>query len=108
MAKLKKLANSKFGGKGESPGFLGMFFAGVLGGMAAMALVGLICVTMFVVGFYLIKTYNKKGTKTFEDLQPMQILGIVLCLLACLPFIQYFFIGLLANAGGAVFDSLME
>jgi hypothetical protein len=111
MAKLKKLANSKFGGKGESPGFFGMFFAffaGVLGGMAAMALVGLICVTLFIVGFYLIKTYNKKGTKTFEDLQPMQILGIVLCLLSILPFIQYFFMGLLANAGGAVFDSLME
>jgi hypothetical protein len=108
MAKLKKLGNSKFGGKNESPGFFGMFFAGVLGGMAAMALVGLICIAFFVLGFYLIKKYNKPGTKTFEDLQPMQIVGIVLCILACLPFIQYFFMGLLANAGGAAFDSLME
>ena len=105
---MKKLGNSKFGGKNESPGFFGMFFAGVLGGMAAMAVVGLICVTLFVLGFYLIKKFNKKGTKTFEDLQPMQIVGIVLCLLACLPFIQYFFMGLLGSAGGAAFDSLME
>jgi hypothetical protein len=107
MARMKKLGNSKYGGKGN-PGFFGMVFSGVLGGMAAMALIGLICVSLFVLGFYLIKKYNKPGTKTFEDLQPMQILGIVLCLLACLPFIQYFFMGLLANAGGAAFDSLME
>ena len=107
MAK-RKLGSSKYGGKNESPSFFGMFFAGVLGGMAAMALVGLICITLFVLGFYLIKKFNKPGTKTFEDLQPMQIVGIVLCLLACLPFIQYFFMGLLGSAGGAAFDSLTE
>jgi predicted lipid-binding transport protein (Tim44 family) len=110
---LKKLGHSKIGKGGAKnssagPGFFGMVFAGVLGGMAAMALIGLICISLFALGFYLIKAYNKPGTKTFEQLQPMQIVGIVLCILACLPFIQYFFMGLLSSAGGAAFDSLTE
>lgn len=103
MAKIKKLASSKFGGS-----MFATFFEGVLGGMAAMALVGLICITLFAVGFYLIKHYNKPGTKLFEDLQPMQILGIVLCLISLLPFIQYFFMGFLLDAGGATFSEMFE
>jgi hypothetical protein len=83
-------------------------FGGVLGGLGAMALVGLVCITLFGIGYYLITTYNKPGTKLFQDIQPMQYVGIVLCGLACLPFIQYFFLGFLANAGGAAFDSMFE
>ena len=98
MAKRKNLGGSVFG----------TVFEGVLGGMAAVAAVGLVCITLFMVGFYLIKHYNKPGTKLFEDLQTMQIVGIVLCLLACLPFIQYFFLGFLANAGEAAFSGLSE
>jgi hypothetical protein len=81
-------------------------FQGVLGGIAAIALVGVICITFFALGYYLIVTYNKKGTKLFEDIQPMQYLGILLCFIGCLPFIQYFFFGLLSDAGGAAFSSL--
>ena len=81
-------------------------FSGVLGGMASIALVGLICLTFFGLGYYLIVTYNKKGTKLFEDIQPMQYLGILLCFIGCLPFIQYFFFGFLSSAGGAVFDQM--
>jgi hypothetical protein len=81
-------------------------FSGVLGAMASMALVGLICLTFFGLGYYLIVTYNKKGTKLFEDIQPMQYLGILLCFIGCLPFIQYFFFGFLSNAGGAVFEQM--
>jgi hypothetical protein len=83
-------------------------FSGVLGGFAAMALVGFTCFVLFAVGYYLIVTYNKPGTKLFKEIQPMQYLGMVLCFIALLPFLQYFFMGLLFNAGGAVFDSLME
>jgi hypothetical protein len=103
MAKIKKLGNSRVGG-----GVFANVFEGVIGGMAAMAVVGLACITLFAIGFYLIKHYNKPGTKLFQDLQPMQILGIVLCFLACLPFIQYFFLGFLADAGGAAFSGLMD
>ena len=80
----------------------------VLGGFAAVALVGLLCITLFGIGYYLIVTYNKPGTKLLKELQPMQYVGIVLCVLACLPFIQYFFLGFLASAGESVFSSMFE
>ena len=83
-------------------------FAGVAGAFSVIILIGLICVILFGTGWYLIVKYNKKGTKYFEDIQPMQYVGIVLCVLACLPFIQYFFMGLLFNAGGAVFDGMFN
>jgi hypothetical protein len=83
-------------------------FGGVLGGLAAMALVGFICVTLFAIGYYLIVTYNKPGTKLLKEIQPMQYLGIFICFLACLPFIQYFFLGFLADAGGAAFSNMFE
>ena len=83
-------------------------FGGVLGGLGAMALVGLVCITLFGIGYYLITAYNKPGTKLFKEIQPMQYVGIVLCFLACLPFIQYFFLGFLADAGGAAFSSMFE
>ena len=73
-----------------------------------MAAVGLACVTLFAIGYYLIVTYNKKDTKLFKEIQPMQYVGIVLCVLACLPFIQYFFMGFLFNAGESVFSNMFE
>lgn len=76
--------------------------------MAAMATVGLICITLFGIGYYLIVTYNKPGTKLLKELQPMQYVGIVLCVLGCLPFIQYFFFGMLATVGEGVAGDLME
>ena len=85
-----------------------MVFAGVLGGIAAMAAVGLVCIVLFGIGYWLIVKYNKPNTKYFQDIQPMQYVGIVLCILACIPFIQYFFFGFLSSAGGAAFDGLFE
>jgi len=83
-------------------------FGVVLGGLAAMATIGIFCITLFGVGYYLIVTYNKPGTKLLKEIQPLQYLGIFLCILACLPFIQYFFLGFLSSAGGAAFDSMFE
>ena len=94
MVKKQSLSNSLFGG--------------ILVGVGAIAFIGLICVTLFGVGYYLIVTYNKPGTKLFKDIQPMQYLGIFLCFLAVLPFIQYFFLGFLAEAGSSVFESMFE
>jgi hypothetical protein len=53
-------------------------------------------------------TYNKPGTKLFKELQPMQYVGIFLCALACLPFIQYFFLGFLAEGGSTLFSNMFE
>ena len=64
-------------------------FNGVMGGFAAMAAIGFAALTLFVLGYYLIVAYNKPRTKLFNELQPMQYVGIILCLIACFPFIQY-------------------
>jgi len=108
MAKSKSLTYSRRSKSSESSSIFSLVFGGVLGGFAAVAAVGLICVTLFAIGYYFIVTYNKKGTKLFKEIQPLQYVGIVLCVLACLPFIQYFFMGFLFNAGESVFSSMFE
>ena len=102
------MAKSKRGSGSVQPSIFSMVFAGVLGGVAAMAAIGFVCIVLFGIGYWLIVKYNKPGTKYFQDIQPMQYVGIVLCVLACLPFIQYFFFGFLSSAGGAAFDGLFE
>jgi uncharacterized membrane protein (Fun14 family) len=85
-----------------------LIFGGILTGFAAVAVVGLICIVLFGLGYYLIVKYNKPGTKLFKNIQPMQYVGIVLCLLGVLPFIQYFFLGFLFEAGESVFSSMFD
>jgi len=92
----------------STSGMYTSIFGGVLVGFAAVAAIGLICITLFGIGYYLIVKYNKPGTKLFKEIQPMQYLGIFLCILACLPFIQYFFLGFLAEAGSSLFESMFE
>ena len=103
MAKRKSIASGP-----AIQDFATIGFGAVLGSFAAIAAVGLVCIILFGIGYYLIVTYNKPGTKLFKEIQPMQYVGIVLCALACLPFIQYFFLGFLSSAGGAAFDSMFE
>ena len=85
-----------------------LLFGGIFAGFAAVAVIGLICLTLFGIGYYIIQKYNKPGTPLLKDLQPMQYLGIFLCVLGVLPFIQYFFMGFLFNAGESVFSSMFE
>jgi len=92
----------------RSPSYARAAFSGVLGGVAAMAMVGFVCFILFAIGYNLIIAYNKPGTKTFEEIQPMQYLGIFICFLALIPFIQYFFIGLLFSAGEEAFKGFTE
>ena len=82
------------------------FLSGTAGFLAAYILLGLFCVTFFVTGYYLIKKHNKKGTKLLKEIQQGQYLGIILCIIGMLPFIQYFFWGFLGEAGATVFDNL--
>jgi len=85
-----------------------LVLGGIFAGFAAVAVIGLICLTLFGVGYYFIQKYNKPGTPLLKDIQPMQYLGIFLCVLGVLPFIQYFFMGFLFNAGESVFSSMFE
>jgi hypothetical protein len=81
---------------------------GVLSGIAAFSLVGLLCAILFAIGYYFIVAYNKPGTPLLKQLQPMQYFGMFLCFLALLPFLQYFFIGFLFEAGESLFSSMFE
>jgi hypothetical protein len=92
----------------ELPSFFSIMFNLMLGAIAANALIGLICITLFGIGYYLIVNNNKENTKPLQELQPLQIVGVGLCLLGCLPFIQYFFFGLLSSLGSSVFENGFE
>ena len=83
-------------------------FAGVLGGMSALMVVGLFSLIFFGAGYYIIKKYNKPGSKPIEELQNEQYFGVVLCIIGALPWIQYFFMGFLGEAGGAAFGELFD
>jgi hypothetical protein len=102
------MAKSKTRSPSASTTTNSLIFGGIFAGFAAIALIGLICITLFGIGYYLIVKYNKPGTKLLKELQPMQYLGIFLCILGCLPFIQYFFMGFLFSAGESVFESMFE
>jgi len=68
----------------------------------------LFSITFLSIGLYLINTYNKKNTKLLKEIQPMQYLGIVLCIIGCLPFIQYFFMGFLFEGGEYFMNNLTD
>ena len=82
------------------------FLAGTGGFLTAYILLGLFTVIFFGIGYYIINKYNKKGTKLLKDIQSMQYLGIILCIIGMLPYIQYFFMGFLGEAGSRVFDDM--
>lgn len=84
------------------------FFAGGLGIIGAYATVALFSITFISIGLYLLNTYNKKDTKLLKDLQPLQYLGLILCFIGCLPFMQYFIIGFLSEGGEIAMDNLMN
>lgn len=84
------------------------FFAGGLGFISAYALIGLFSITFLSIGLYLITTYNKENTKLLKDLQPMQYVGIVFCIIGCLPFMQYFMAGFLYEGGQIAMDNLFN
>jgi len=80
----------------------------LLSGMATFAAVGLFCFILFLIGYAMIVQFNKPGTPLSKEIQPMQYFGILICILALLPFLQYFLIGVLLEAGEQAFSSLFE
>lgn len=85
-----------------------LVFGGMLGAMAAQTVVILYTVVMVGIGYALLVQFNKKDTELWKDLQPMQYLGIVLCVLGLLPWGQYFLFGFLEGAGQKVFDGMFN
>jgi hypothetical protein len=83
-------------------------FSGTLGFLSAYILIGLIALIFFGSGYYIIDKYNKKNTKLLREIQPMQYLGIVLCIIGCLPFIKYFFMSFLLEGGTIAADNLFN
>ena len=79
---------------------------GMLGVMAAQTLMFLYTCVFVGLGYFILVKFNKKGTKLLKDIQPMQYIGIILCILGMLPFLQYFIIGLLEGAGLKIADDL--
>ena len=80
--------------------------SGTGGFLAAYIILGLLVTIFFGSGYYLIKKHNKKNTKLLKEIQPMQYLGILLCIIGMLPFIKYFFAGFLMEGGSLLADNL--
>tara|TARA_Y100000389_G_C17100213_1_gene335543 strand:+ start:188 stop:502 length:315 start_codon:yes stop_codon:yes gene_type:complete len=84
---------------------------GMLGVISAQVLISLFSIVFIGIGFIIIYKFNKKDennkeTKLFEDIQPIQYIGIVLCLIGLLPWIQYLFIGFMEGAGIKIISDL--
>ena len=63
--------------------------SGTGGFITAYIILGLFVTIFFGSGYYLIKKHNKKNTKLLKEIQPMQYLGILLCIIGIIPFIRY-------------------
>lgn len=85
-----------------------MFFYGTLGSVAALTATALFSLVFFIPGYFLIKKYNKPGSKPLKELRTQQYIGIILCAIGMLPWAKYLFAGFGFEAGAAVFDSLSE
>lgn len=88
--------------------FSKIFFYGTLGSLAAVTATALLSLIFFIPGYLLITKYNKPGSKTLEELQTQQYIGIILCGIGMLPWIRYIFAGFGLEVGSALFDSLNE
>jgi len=83
--------------------FLDIFkgvFVGMFGAISAYMILSLYTILFIGIGFYMIKKYNKPNTKLFNQFQTGQYIGSVFTGLGLLPWIQYFFMGLMSEGGG--------
>jgi len=82
--------------------FFNMFklvFVGIFGAVSAYAAIALFSTIFVGIGFYLIDRYNKPETKMLNELQTGQYIGIVLAIIGFLPYMQYFFMSFMFEAG---------
>lgn len=106
------MGKSKYGGKksqeNEFINLFKLFFYGTLGSVAARSATALFSLVFFIPGYFLIKNYNKPGSKPLQEIRTQQYVGIILCAIGLLPWIKYLFAGFGFEAGAAVYDSLSE
>lgn len=106
------MGSCKYGGKksqgNEFMGLFKMFFYGTLGSVAALTATALFSLVFFIPGYFLIKKYNKPGSKPLQELRTQQYVGVILCAIGLLPWAKYLFAGFGLEAGAAVYDSLSE
>ena len=81
---------------------------GMFGVMSVYALLGLYSLIFVGVGYFIMVKNNKENTPLMKDLQPLQYVGIVLCVIGLLPWLQYLFMGFMSSAGGAAFESIFD
>lgn len=84
----------------------GGVFSGMLAYFVAVMLVALFSLFWIGIGYYILKSYNKENTKLFEDLQPMQYVGLSFIIIGILPYLQYFFIFLMGEAGNSAWEGI--
>ena len=97
--------------KSSSSNYKGVFFnvfSGVLGGFSALIAVSLFSVIFIGLGYYIIISNNKKDNISFNNLHGIQYLGLILCIIGSLPWLQYLFIGFFSNAGDYAFDYMVD
>ena len=57
--------------------------------MGAEIVQALYVIFFWLIGYHLMKTYNKENTELFDELQDGQYLGIVFIVIGALPFLYY-------------------
>ena len=102
MAKRFKFTNNPF---------LNIFkgvFVGMFGIISAYMMIALYSIIFVGTGYYIIQKYNKENTKLFEDIQTGQYLGIALAIIGLLPWMQYFFMSFMFEAGSYGLHELID
>ena len=79
---------------------------GVLGFLSASAIVALYTSTLTIIGYQIIKYYNKENTKLFKEIQTGQYIGIIICIIGFLPWMDSIFYGFGSSAGRYGFNQL--
>lgn len=92
----------------KSANFFKLMFYGALGQASATLTIVVFSLIFIIPGVLLIKNYNKKNSKPLNEIQIGQYMGIVLCVIGVLPWLQYMFSGFGLEAGSSIFDDLVE
>lgn len=83
-------------------------FAGMLGSISAMAAVALFSLIICSIGLSILKKYNEPETKLLENMNSQQYMGCLLIVIGLLPWLEYFFMSIMFNAGGAAFNAIAD
>ena len=107
-SKSNKSKSSKSKSSFQMFGVMKTFFAGAFGAvggyMAMMTVISLYTLLIAGIGYYLVKSNNKKSkdgkeTPLFRDMTPLQYFGAFLMVIGLAPFMVYFFQAFMFSLG---------